>query len=168
MWNEAKLRAEIENTLARVGMKLPSSAFVRINSRLSSTLGRTIMEENLKTKNCRPIGFEFSKKMCELSTDDFIVQIIRHEVAHWIVTTREKRLEGHSPYFKRVCAEIGCIEDNSRTKQHGNFKYDLICETCGDIVGQYQRRSKTLKAAVAGRCRCLKCNGDKFRVKENW
>ena len=83
---------------------------IRVNNRLSTTLGRVIFVRG----TCEPIAIEFSPLIFKHS-DEEVEQIILHEMAHWLILKIEKKKHGHDEVFKKYCKMIGCVDDTATT-----------------------------------------------------
>lgn len=140
---------------------------VKINSRLTRTLGRV-----LYTKGSQP-RMEFSKLYLENSTDECVYQTILHECAHYIAWARTGSRHGHDLFFKQICAEIGCKED--KTTSHVEalrsdtelYRYTIYCPNCGCIGGQ-QRWSRSLEGIATHDTYCKKCKSHDLTYQKNW
>ena len=161
MYDLERVTKEFSDTLEKAGCKLDVP--VTINGRLTSTLGRVIYRGN------NPYKVEFSKQFLGTSTDDCIYQVILHEAAHFIAAKRSGVCHHHDGYFKQICAEIGCTNDQTKTHVERTvalekiYKYVVYCPKCGPIAG-YQRWSKTLDHL--DECSCKSCGSLKLYYTE--
>jgi len=166
--NRIKLEMKEVCRKANVEFNIP----VRLNGRLSRTLGRVHQECHNGT--WEPVSVEFSKQLLETASDESIRDVILHETAHVIATIRTGESCGHNSYFKKVCAEIGTTNDGTTTKVERTVseetlqKYSLYCDGgCGGkFLGGYSRMGKNLKNLDA--CTCRLCGQSKFRLVQNW
>ena len=126
MYDIERVTKEFSDTLEKAGCKLDVP--VTINGRLTSTLGRVIYRGN------NPYKVEFSKQFLGTSTDDCIYQVILHEAAHFIAAKRSGVCHHHDGYFKQICAEIGCTNDQTKTHVERTvalekiYKYVVYCQ----------------------------------------
>ena len=85
---------------------------VKINSRLSSTLGRVKYEwVNPYKETVRPTIIEFSKSFLENGSEESIDSVIKHECAHYCVTIQTDKRQGHNKIFKDMCHRLGTNND---------------------------------------------------------
>lgn len=147
----AQVIAELKRVCAYANV--PLDVPVSVNSRLTTTLGR------VKCLGAAPSAIEFSKIFLEQATYFEIIQVIRHEAAHYIAIVRSGEFHGHDEYFRAVCAEIGCEYDRAvaplesvikREKKAVKriptpFKYEVYCPCCGKVVDKKKRMCKMLK-----------------------
>ena len=142
---------------------------VRINGRLTRTLGRVIAHK--RGNVCTNDSMEFSRQFLETSTEESIKKVIAHEWAHYYLTKTTGENHGHDAEFKRVCKMIGCEADQTETtvertvSEESLYKYIVYCPNCG-IVGAYNRMCKTLQ--YLDECHCSKCGSDKLHYVQNW
>ena len=164
MWTIDRVKIELNKLCANDGLdavRIP----VKVNSRLSTTLGR------VKYCNLRPTSIEFSAKLLENGTDNDVINVIKHEYVHYflMITTRENH--GHDRVFKNKCAEIGCTHDKTHNALDNDeptekeYKYDIYCDNCG-VVAHYARRGKIINNIQY--CRCGKCGASGLQVFQNW
>lgn len=172
-WTEEELTKRCSDVCAIVGIKL--TVPVKINSRLSSTLGRVKYEwVNPYKETVRPIIIEFSKSFLENGSEESIDAVIKHECAHYCVTIQTDKRHGHDQVFKNMCHKFGTDNDGYRYNNLGeekdtskSKKYAVFCESCG-YLGGYSRMCATLKAIDRGECSCKKCGSHKIYYKQNW
>ena len=142
---------------AKVNLDTP----ILINGRLKSTLGRVCYEWVFDT--VIPTKIEFSKHFIESSSDNDVYDVILHEAAHYIATTRTGERHGHDNYFKAICAEIGTCNDRTffvEREAASKTKYVVKCG-CGFERG-YARRGKVIEQGI-----CPNCGGS-LDIEQNW
>ena len=153
---------------AGTGLVVP----IRLNGRLTRTLGRVHQEYNPSIGGYISTLVEFSKQFLETSTDTSIHEVILHEAAHLIITDRTHETHGHDAAFKAVCAEIGTTNDGTATKvertveQKKYFKYTIKCPTCNETIGGMSKMCKTLREIQY--CTCKKCGKGGLTYTQNW
>ena len=170
MWTIERVTEEL-NKLATADNIAPIKEPIRANSRLRSTLGRvkfTAIDNVILSIH----SIEFSAALLQNGTDNDIMNVIKHEYAHYFLFVSTGEKHGHDAMFKRKCAEIGCTHD----KTHGDlestyndkkeYKYEVYCIDCIERIGQYSRMCKTLKNLSS--CKCGKCGGNHLIMKQNW
>lgn len=172
MWTIDKVIDELNKLAITDGLghvNVPITA----NSRLTTTLGRVkymcIGKELYIAKS-----IEFSQKLLETGTDNDIINVIKHEYVHYFLIETTNVNHGHDAMFKRKCAHIGCTHDKTRNKlesdtfsiERDQTKYEVWCEDCQAIVGQYHRMCKTLR--TLDYCKCGRCNGTTLKMIQNW
>ncbi len=168
MWTVERLKNELEKISTRVGDIFDIS--VSINPRLIKTHGRCNYKINNLSGECIPVSIEMSKILLKTTTDEDIIQVLKHEWAHYYVTKKTKCKHGHDNYFKDICAKIGCSHSASRgaveqtTAPENIYKYTVYCPRCG-FLGGYSRMCQTLKTIQF--CICKQCNGKGLYYKQN-
>ena len=136
---------------------------VRINNRLTRTLGRVCYEGGV------PYVMEISGPMLKTCTDASIIEVVRHEWAHWYAWVASGEIHGHDQYFRDICHKIDCTHDRSRNKVERLVsdkpisKYTITCG-CGQ-QWHYARMCDTIRHIDY--CSCPNCGG-KLTVKQNW
>ena len=130
---------------------------VSINPRLSTTLGRC------KYVNRFPSKIELSAKFLAGATDKEIIDVIYHEAAHALVMIETREIHHHDACFKAMCKRIGTTNDKTQMKvefmaeEPKMFKYHVICNKCGKIVGKYRRAGNVVKNCE--NYYCVECGG---------
>lgn len=144
---------------------------VEVNPRFSRTLGRVRYEEKTDG-SCYPTKVEFSKRMLENDDEEYVCQVIKHEMVHYYLLHEYKKSFGHDKNFKLICRKIGCTHDGSKAPERskgngeGKQKYDVYCPICGWLRG-YSRKCKTTKDIEGGYCFCNKCHTG-VKLVQNW
>lgn len=162
---------EIEEYLSELAasIDLEFNTPIKINGRLTKTLGRVIAEPAM-FDSYKPEKIEFSRQFLETSTDESVRQTIMHEFAHWAVLVETGQPHGHDAIFKAMCRKIGCQADRPQThverivSDDKIFKYIVKCDECGNEV-HYNRAGKVVKQPWA--YSCGKCGGE-LEVIQNW
>ena len=142
---------------------------VEINGRLTRAMGRVKFEKD-SYDVCTPMKIEFSRKLLENASEEDIMQVIKHEYAHYYILVETATDHGHDAVFKRKCAEIGCTHDAATNHIDGfskaESKYEVWCDDCQKIIGKYSRRCKTIDNIKY--CTCGRCHGSNLRLVQNW
>jgi predicted SprT family Zn-dependent metalloprotease len=142
---------------------------VRINGRLTRTLGRVIAEPSRFGKY-KPEVIEFGRQFLETSTDESVRQIIQHEFCHWAVLIETGEIHHHDMVFKAMCRRVGCKANQPQAKVERTvgddklFKYTVKCKDCDNKM-HYNRAGETVKHPDW--YECGKCGG-KLVVIQNW
>lgn len=142
---------------------------VKINGRLTTTLGRVIAEP-AAFDSYKPEVVEFSRQFLETSTDDSIREVIKHEFCHWAVLVETGEVHHHDAAFKAMCRKVGCNFNRPQGKVKRTvsndklFKYIVKCEDCDNEI-HYNRAGKVVK--YTNQYGCGKCGG-KLYVQQNW
>lgn len=144
---------------------------IEINGRLTRAMGRVkFMRDGYTDNGYSPIKIEFSRRLIENATDDDVIQVIKHEYAHYYILMMTGIDHGHDAVFKRKCAEIGCTHDKPENYVEGfdkaESKYEVWCDDCQEIIGKYARRCKTIDNIKW--CTCGRCHGSNLRLVQNW
>lgn len=169
MFTIEELTKECNNIIKNAGISLPDLQ-IKINGRLKKTLGRC--KYNVSCGRPVPYCIEFSRDLLETATPHSIMEVVRHECAHAIVTVRTGERHGHDSVFKKVCTEIGT--DNygthydaiERTVDPNTlYKYLIFCRDCGKLVARYHRAGKVVKET--SRYFCKNCGGS-LRVDQQY
>lgn len=166
VWTEEELKKTCTNICAAAGY--PFNIPVTINKRLRTTLGR------VKGICCRtvynPIAMEFSYVFLNSASYEDVIDIIKHECAHYLVGIETHERHGHDAVFKKMCLKLGCANNKTKTDKQmlpdRKFKYEVICDSCHEIVAQYHRAGKILKNI--DNCSCGKCGKNMLRVVQNY
>ena len=170
MYTLDKIENQFKGICSKAGVSC--NVPITINSRLTRTLGRVTNNYIGATDTWRPIRVEFSKQFIETSSDASIEDVIKHEAAHFIATSRTGKNCGHNSYFKKVCAEIGTTNDGTTTKvertvdESSLYKYAIYCDTCDKVIDGKSRMCRTIKEIKF--CTCKACNTSNLRVIQNW
>ena len=170
MYTLDKIEVQFKGICAKAGVSC--NVPITINSRLTRTLGRVTNDYIGAIDTWRPTKVEFSKQFIETSSDASIEDVIKHEAAHFIATSRTGKNCGHNSYFKKVCAEIGTTNDGTTTKvertvdESSLYKYAIYCDTCDKVIDGKSRMCRTIKEIKF--CTCKACNTSNLRVIQNW
>lgn len=168
MYTLDKIEIQFKGICAKAGVSC--NVPITINSRLTRTLGRVVIDNFIGI--WKPTKIEFSKQFIETSSDASIEDVIKHEAAHFIATSRTGEDHGHDIYFKSICAEIGTTNDGTTTKvertvdESSLYKYAIYCDTCDKVIGGKSRMCRTIKEIKF--CTCKACNTSNLRVIQNW
>ena len=138
---------------------------VRINNRLTRTLGRVCYECG------KPYVMEISGPMLKTCADESIIQVVKHEWAHWYAWRKTGEIHGHDALFRDICESIGC--DHDRAKNHVErlqgtapvYKYTVSCPGCG-ASWNYARKGHVIK--YLDTCWCSNCGCADLKLKQNW
>lgn len=167
-WTVETLTEKCKEVCARAD--IPFTIPVQINGRLTRTLGRFMYTMNQKTELLTPVRIEFSRQLLQTATDASIISVIEHECAHYLVAVKTGMQHGHDKVFQAACALIGCTNDKPRTQVERTVavrsKYEVWCDVCHEVVGEYARWCKTLENIDY--CTCNKCKQSKLKVIQNW
>lgn len=167
-----RVQLEFREVCRKAGAKTGLTVPIRLNGRLTRTLGRVHQEYNATEGRYISTLVEFSKQLLETSTDKSIHDVIMHEAAHLIITDRTGESHGHDKAFKAVCAEIGTDNDGTCTKvertveEKALYKYQIFCPTCHKFIGGYSRKCRTIDHIED--CFCKSCGKGGLKVLKNW
>ena len=141
---------------------------VKINGRLTRTLGRVVYEGSVD--NVTPKVIEFSKRFVETATPESIQEVVKHEMCHYLVSLVTKKRHGHDVLFKMMCNRVGASLNESCAKEikymvpiAKTYKYTITCSSCG-AENYYSKAGKVVKNADHYQCAC----GGKLIVTQNW
>lgn len=144
---------------------------VKINKRLTKTLGRVHWKRR-NNGDAYSTLMEFSNLFLETSTENSILEIIKHECAHYLVIAETHEPHGHDKVFKSMCTRINCTADTAKynsikrnTPEEEIYKYFIVCKDCGSIVGKFHKAGRTVKHPEDYYCK--HCHGD-LTVVQNW
>lgn len=175
MYTALRLQKEVNEILRKANVKMACP--VRINNRLSRTLGRATMAYRNRVYISARI--DFSGDLIARATDTTIREVLLHECAHVIANLRTQSNNGHNAFFKQVCHEIGTHNDKTSTKVEWREdavkpvakavvkrvdKYEVNCPNCG-VIARYNRACNATKHPEIYMCR--KCCGGNLFVKVN-
>lgn len=167
-----RVTAEFREICRKAGAQSGLNVPIRLNGRLTRTLGRVTQQYDDLEGCYVSTLIEFSKQLLETSSDKSIHDVIMHEAAHLIVTDRTGESRGHDAVFKAVCAEISTTNDKPATKVERTvsdtqiYKYSVYCPTCGKNIDGYTRMCKTLRNI--GQYKCKNCGKGNLQVITNW
>ena len=167
MWTAQEIKQYLSELAASIDLVYNTP--VKINGRLTKTLGRVIAEP-AAFDSYKPEVIEFSRQFLETSTDDSIHEVVKHELAHWAVLTETGEIHHHDAIFKDMCRRIGCQADRQQAKVERTvsddklFKYIVKCKDCDNEM-HYNRAGKVVKQPWA--YSCGKCGGQ-LEVIQNW
>lgn len=146
---------------------------VKLNGRLTTTLGQCVTMWSAKHNCYRPVAIEISTRALAEVSDEDMLDVIRHEWSHYYLgKTRPDENHGHDHVFKELCQKIGCggdagmdVKYKDGKSEHRHHKYTLICPVCGEIGG-YDRMCRTLRMV-----NCVEhtiCGTKGLRYEQNW
>lgn len=168
MWTIERVKNELEKLCAadHITLDVP----VEINGRLTRAMGRVkyiVASEDVYL----PTKIEFARNLIENTSDEDILQVIKHEYVHYFLfMTDPTTNHNHDAVFKRKCDTIGCTHSNRAQRVEGfakeQTKYEVWCEDCEECIGTYSRMCKTLKEIKY--CTCGRCGSKKLAVIQNW
>ena len=168
MWTVEDIKARCQEMSDIVGDTFDCP--VRINSRLTRTLGRV---DSIKCNgHWENEVLQISKQLLSTSTDECIKSVIDHEWAHYYATKSTGENHGHDTLFREICAKIGCTNDGTKTHvdrtvaSNTIYKYQVYCSTCDDFIAGYSRMCSTLKNLKS--CTCKKCHTNNLTLIQNW
>ena len=166
-WTVQEIKQYLDELAASIDLVYNTP--IKINGRLTKTLGRVIAEP-AAFDSYKPEVIEFSKQFLETSTDESVRQTIMHEFCHWAVLIETGEVHGHDAVFKAMCRKIGCEANRPQIKVERTvsddklFKYTVRCDECGNEI-HYNRAGKVVKNPEW--YGCGKCGGD-LEVIQNW
>ena len=136
------------------------------NGRLKTTLGRVCYDEEGGLDK-----IEFSKTFLISATDENVISVVLHELAHAFVYLETGERHGHDKVFKAMCQRLGTSNDKTKTKvDYKNgiskkeiHKYSIFCKSCRKLIGYRNRACNVTKNPEAFSANC--CLGDIFVVK---
>lgn len=168
MWTVNQITKYCEELCGRAGYAFDIP--VTVNARLTRTLGRFMYSHNRVTELITPVRIEISKQLLETASDASVRSVIEHECAHYLVARQTGVQHGHDKVFQAACALIGCENDKPTTEVERvvdvRSKYEVHCDVCNEVVGEYSRWCKTL--SLIDHCTCNKCKQSKLRIVQNW
>ena len=168
MFTEKDLTEICKNVCAAAGYDLIVP--VQINKRLRTTLGR-VKYVRRGSGRIDPALIEFSHSFLSLAKEEEIMEIIKHECAHYLVALETHEHHGHDAKFKEICKKINChantatVDFDSLGKVE-NFKYLIYCPSCNEIVAKYHRKGKVIQNLDA--CYCSRCKNYGLQLIQNW
>ncbi|MFR2314841.1 SprT-like domain-containing protein [Terrisporobacter sp.] len=142
---------------------------ITINKRLKNTMGRF----HFKVINgiVIPMEFQFSDKLFLNYKIEDQLQVIYHEVVHYIANIYYNKNVGHTERFKVHCRALG-IDDSTHfngvpIKGENAYKYEIHCLGCGSSIARYKRMSQVKKMdMISGMYMCKKCKSNKLTIIE--
>ena len=168
MWTIEQVKIELDKLRVADGLPVIQVP-INANGRLTRTLGRV----RFSRYSCEPICIEFAQRLLDNGTDNDIINVIKHEYAHYYLLVVTGENHGHDALFKQKCREIGCTHEKTHNKLESSdddteqeYKYEVWCDDCHKMIGTYSRICKTLRNIEY--CQCGVCRGSNLRVKQNW
>ena len=157
----SEIKAKLEGYARMMPQKVDINVPVKVNARLTATLGRVRYKVNAYTGETVPVSIEFSKLFLETANQQEIDDIIKHEFAHFYTSVTYGNHGHRTPEFKAACATLDCEAEASaklstetmvkRAQVHETkIKYKMICPGCGKVVATFQRNCKTVDLAKLG------------------
>ena len=123
------------------------TAPILANGRLTSTLGRVILWEDTGVEK-----IEFSKRLLAEASDEDIIEVILHELAHVFVWEDTWEAHGHDCLFKQKCKELGLSDDAAKAtssheilKTEEKPKYSIYCSKEHTLLETRARACKTTR-----------------------
>lgn len=175
MWNEYSIRKFMNEFIIECEIKLDRSIKkieipIEISSRMTKTLGCFLFRQC--DDYIEPIKFKFSKTLLENYSYEDVVQVIKHEIVHYIANTYYGKNVNHDPRFKLHCKILN-IDDKATIKIvpiNGTIvkRYEVICENCKKTIAKYQRMSRDKKINIlCGQYRCSICKKHELSIYDN-
>ena len=142
---------------------------IRENARLTKTLGRVrYLDGEIEC-------IEFSKSFLASATDESVIEVILHELAHaFVFLENDGYHDGHGPMFKAMCARLGTSNDGAVAKNlkykdgaenEERYKYNIYCGCCGKLVGNRTRACSITKEPEYFISNCCQAP---LKVIQNW
>lgn len=130
------------------------------NCRLKTTFGR--VKYKIECGKCIPEKIEFSDAVIS-GDEEFLMDTIKHEMAHYIILKRTGENHGHDKIWKDEALELGCcpkayVKNCDIKLDREPYRYEVVCDNCGKVIGRYRRRSKVTKKPLKYRSNCCKAN----------
>lgn len=166
-WTIQEIQKYMQELAANIDLEFNTP--IKINGRLTKTLGRVIAEPAM-FDSYKPEKVEFSRQFLETSTDDSIREVIKHEFCHWAVLIETGKIHHHDMVFKAMCRRVGCQANRPQTKVERTvsddklFKYIVKCKDCDNEM-HYNRAGKVVKHPDW--YGCGKCGGE-LECIQNW
>lgn len=170
MWTVETIKSEIKsfiNYANEIVGDIPSAKDVpvEIDGRMTKTLGYFQFEQSRKTGKIVPCKFKFAKKLFEYYNRKDIIDTIKHEVIHYIVTLRYQKDMQHNEVFKQFCRVLG-VNDAQYFKAKPikpipkiEPRYIIKCKNCGAIAKR-KKMGDDRAFEILANCRCGNCHGE--------
>lgn len=122
---------------------------IKRNNRLSRVLGRFI-----STYDRRPLRIELSGRLVDYYDDNIIVDVLKHELIHYMLCVQGKPYSDRSHEFIKTCKANGVSLTNTigDSNNPNEVFHHYSCECRSDI-------RKARKLARNRTYACLKCKG---------
>lgn len=165
-WTVQKIEEYCKELGRKVGLEFDCP--VKINGRLTKTLGRVISEPY--PFGLKPVSLEISKKLINYATDEDIRTVIKHEFCHWAVCVETQESHDHDKVFKAMCRKVGCagntpcVKINYIADEDKIHKYVVKCKDCDNTL-YFSRAGKVVKHLEE--YMCGKCGGT-LTMTQNW
>lgn len=165
-WTVQKIEEYCKELGRKIGLEFDCP--VKINGRLTKTLGRVVSESY--PFGLKPVSLEISKKLVNYATDEDIRTVIEHEFCHWAVCVETQESHDHDKVFKAMCRRVGCTGDTPNinikylVNEDSLYKYVVKCKECGSTL-YFSRAGAVVKNLEE--YECGKCGGE-FKLIKNW
>ena len=134
---------------------------LKMNARLSRTLGRVKYEQDALGPKVRVIEFNSKYFYDPSRNEEAKRQVVLHETAHYLAYLSDGQSHQHDKVFRKYCKKIGCtttgeyaIDENDTLIENiqVQYKYDCRCSKCKNHLRYYKRMPRTIERKVSGCC----------------
>jgi predicted SprT family Zn-dependent metalloprotease len=174
MYNKPKTEQELVNLFREIALnefKWKCDIPVHVNTRLYRALGRYKYRVN-KDRSETPTGFEFnSGLLSEEYPLESLVNVIKHELVHWLTDKEQGKPCSHNDFFIKNCEKFGVTDYTDferykpRKRLEKNQCYEAKCCGCNRIVAKAKNMSNLKK--YMNRCGGTICsckNGKRYII----
>lgn len=169
MWTIERIKSEIESFIDyanEIVGDIPSAKDVpvEIDGRMKRTLGYFSFEIDKKAKTVTPSKFKFAKILFEYYSDEDIIDTIKHEVVHYIVTLRYQKDMQHNEVYKQFCRALGVKYDiyfkgkPIKPIKKEKPRYKVKCGKCGAVATR-KKMGDDRAFQILANCHCGNCSG---------
>lgn len=116
-----------------LGLEIP----IKINNRLSKSLGRYIMMKSYDTGRLRPHSIEISGKIIKYDTKDFVLDTLKHELVHYALFRKGAPYNDGDTFFENELKRLGITGTDTTTSKTPKHYYK-----CGGCGNQYTSRRR--------------------------
>ncbi len=91
-----------------------------------------------------PLCMEFNKQVVENATEEEMLELVKHEMAHYFSMVEENDPH-HSANWRKWCRRLGCstkARGEKDERQLITFKYMFYCSSCGKVLARRHRETK--------------------------
>ena len=170
MTREEKLeyiRAEVARLDRATGQNVRETVEISI---FSGTQRLGSYSFRIKSKQVFDEKISISEHLFECEAD--VLDTIRHEYAHCLVTRRYRQDCGHDARWKSACVEVGCNPKSTNRTSNSvqeaivkDAKYVLKCSACGQKF-PYKRKGKHYRMVEQGCDRVICGCGGKLIIEK--
>lgn len=119
---------------------------IKFNNRLTTTLGRFIIDRN--TFKAKVI--EINTKMLANYTEEEIIDVLKHELVHYACFKMNKPFDDGDPFFENELKRLGVNSTNAYKYRGKVHMYG--CKKCKRVMAETVRKTKKYEKFMTACC----------------